>query len=1027
LLGASLLADEAAGATQFHYDLIEEIARGGMGVIYRALQHGSQRQVAIKMILGEQVATPGMMERFRAEAEAIAALDHPNILPMYETGDYEGRPFYSMKLVEGGSLRDRMANFRQRPREAARLIATIARAVHHAHQRGILHRDLKPGNILLEEAEEIPYVSDFGLAKWIGRDLGLTLLPTALGTPQYMAPEQVAGASAGLTTATDIYSLGVIFYEMLTGRLPFMGDSALETLRLVAEASAESPRHLDSTVPRDLEVICLKCLAKEPSARYASAGALADDLERWLEGRTILARPSTPPERLWRWAKRNAALATLSLVLLLALIAFAVGSTIAAARLRVSNSRALAAERDALEKLHGSYLAQARASRRTGRAGQRFEALAALEKAARIRSTPELRNEAIAALALTDLQVEKTWPVRKTSNAPIAFDRDLELYAVEADSGAIAIRRVTDQSEVARLPAPEGAPRATFVTPFSKDGKWLAVRHADARLRVWELGGTPRLAVDLTDHPTGGAFPLFPFDCAFDETGLRVAVGLRDGIAIHDLTTGREIARLASEGPPSCLAFDPRGQRLAAVGRTKNNVQIFDVATGMATVTLVHPKFVTPVAWSNDGLWLAAGCEDFGIYLWDAHNGERRAVLTGHRQPPTQLIFDSSGQTLVSTARDKTIRIWNLLTTTQSVLLAAFGTEPVLRLSADGQRLACTSWDVDATILHLTRSDVWRQLRGSTGGERASLFGALDFSPDGSLVVTSSRTTVRLFDAEDGAELAALPFDGEQEKAALFQPDGSALLVSSRDCALSRIPLQRDGDRKKVSLGGREVIDPAKAFLLVSIAPDGSRLALTSRAQGETHLVSLSDPTAKRTVLGGQPEAWYAAFSKDGRWVATSSSGHSTSLNEDVKIWNATTGELARAVDTGGSGMGAFSPDSRQFFANGSKGAQVLEAGSWKAGPELSKEIRDLAVYPTYSPAGGLLFATVGESVRVYRTDTFEPVATLEPPAPLSSGRLRFNADGSRLGVLGSDGSLQVWDLKKLRSALTRLGLDWEP
>src|SRR5215212_10159880 len=305
LFDAALPEAEIEEDTSFRYDLVEEIARGGMGVVYRAVQHGSQRQVAVKMILLEQAATPGMMERFRAEAEAVAALDHPNILPIYETGEHEGRPFYSMKLANGGSLREHLAGFRQRPREAARLVALLARAVHHAHQRGILHRDLKPGNILLDGSEPTPFVSDFGLAKWLGRDLGLTIFPTALGTPQYMAPEQAGGPSNELTTATDLYSLGVIFYELLSGRPPFVAGTALEILRLVAETRADSPRNLDPTIPRDLEVICLKCLAKEPTARYASAAALADDLERWLEGRTILARPSSPIERTWRWAKRN--------------------------------------------------------------------------------------------------------------------------------------------------------------------------------------------------------------------------------------------------------------------------------------------------------------------------------------------------------------------------------------------------------------------------------------------------------------------------------------------------------------------------------------------------------------------------------------------------------------------------------------------------------------------------------------------------------------------------------------------------
>ena len=269
----------------FRYDLIEEIGRGGMGVVYRAMQHGSQRQVAVKMILAEQAATPGMLERFRAEGEAIASLDHPHILPIYETGEIDATPFYSMRLVSGGTLRECVADFHAQPRRAAKLIATVARAVHHAHERGILHRDLKPGNILLDGAERTPFVSDFGLAKWLGRDNRLTIATSALGTPHYIAPEQAAGASKELTPAADVYSLGAILYELLAGRPPFVADTPLETLRLAADTPPPAPRNFEATIPRDLEVICLKCLAKEPSARYRSAAALAEDLERWLEGR----------------------------------------------------------------------------------------------------------------------------------------------------------------------------------------------------------------------------------------------------------------------------------------------------------------------------------------------------------------------------------------------------------------------------------------------------------------------------------------------------------------------------------------------------------------------------------------------------------------------------------------------------------------------------------------------------------------------------------------------------------------------
>ena len=232
LIDAAMPADDPPAMNgAFNYDLLEEIGRGGMGVVYRAVQRGSQRQVAVKMILSEHSATRGAMERFRSEVEAVASLDHPHILPVYEAGEIDGMPFYSVKFADGGTLREKIGEFRGRFRDAARLIATIARAVHHAHQRGILHRDLKPGNILLHGAAQTPFVSDFGLAKWIGRQNRLTIATSALGTPHYIAPEQAAGASEKLTAAADVYSLGAMLYELLAGSPPFEGDTALETLR----------------------------------------------------------------------------------------------------------------------------------------------------------------------------------------------------------------------------------------------------------------------------------------------------------------------------------------------------------------------------------------------------------------------------------------------------------------------------------------------------------------------------------------------------------------------------------------------------------------------------------------------------------------------------------------------------------------------------------------------------------------------------------------------------------------------------
>jgi len=313
-----------------NYQILEEIGRGGMGVIYRARQRHSRRIVALKRILSYHADCQDTLMRFRREAQAAANLDHPNILPIYEVSEsHDGLPFFSMKFAGGGSLLEAGPALRSEPRRVITLMAKVTRAVQYAHDQGILHRDLKPGNILLDGSGE-PLVSDFGLAKWLEPTGRVTRTPTIFGTPGYIAPEQVNGTAGNLKRAADVYSLGAVLFDLLTGQPPFMGEHALKTIQQATEKPAPKLRSLAPGLDRDLETVCAKCLERDPRARYRSAGELADDLERWLHGHSIVARPVSPPVHVWRWVRRNPLVAQMAALLLT--MATAVGVMISKAQ-----------------------------------------------------------------------------------------------------------------------------------------------------------------------------------------------------------------------------------------------------------------------------------------------------------------------------------------------------------------------------------------------------------------------------------------------------------------------------------------------------------------------------------------------------------------------------------------------------------------------------------------------------------------------------------------------------------------------
>ncbi|HYH68836.1 MAG TPA: serine/threonine-protein kinase, partial [Urbifossiella sp.] len=511
------------------YEIVGEIARGGMGVVYRARQVSLNRVVALKMILRGELATPADVQRFRAEAEAAGRLDHPNIVPIYEVGEHAGQHYFSMKLVDGGSLAGRIEELVRDPRAVARLLAATARAVHHAHRHGVLHRDLKPANVLVDSAGE-PHVTDFGLAKRVGGDSDVTQTGAIVGTPSYMAPEQAAGAK-GLTVAADVYALGAVLYELLAGRPPFCGDGILDTLQQVRDREPARPRAVNPAADADLETVALKCLEKEPGKRYESAAALADDLDRWLAGEPIRARPATAAERAWKWARRRPAAAALVGV-------SALGAALLAGGLAVSNVLITREQQETRRAL-----------------GERTDALRAVEQEqlnTRAALDRETRAATFQRLALADREFAAGQPGKGEDyleQCPPEF-RGWPWHFLKRGGGehpAVLTSGVGGRPTDTRI----------VVLAFHPDSRRVAASYTTGVIVLWDTTTRKRLRTFDTKEP-------YPHAGGFSPDG-KEWLAFGGTIQAFDVETGKKLRTLEyqSEGPIHWVAHHPHGRRVA--------------------------------------------------------------------------------------------------------------------------------------------------------------------------------------------------------------------------------------------------------------------------------------------------------------------------------------------------------------------------------------------------------------------------------------------------------------------------------
>jgi hypothetical protein len=635
-----------------------------MGVVYQARQRSLNRLVALKMILAGQFASPAEVERFRTEARAAAALEHPGIVPVYEVGEHDGRHYFTMQLIDGDSLARKVPELTRDPRTAAVLVAQVARAVYFAHQRGVLHRDLKPANILVDRSGR-PRVTDFGLAKRLHGGAGLTQTGAVVGTPSYLAPEQASGKKE-LTPAADVYGVGAVLYECLAGRPPFRAETPLDTLLQVLEKEPVPPRCFNPAVGRDLETICLRCLHKDPGRRYPSAEALAEDLERWLQGEPIRARPVSRTERAWKWARRRPERALLGALAVFAVLA---GLTWAA--------------RQGLERLV-RLRAEARRERRDDQARQAAEQ--GRLQALRLRARNGLKNGLISCTSGRVDEGMLIW-AQALRSAIDAGDEDVQ-QPLREHLGRWPWRL---PRLLALVPSPASSREGVGPMPlyrtqqiaFSADGSRVAFAGGLPAVELWDVTAARRLCQPLTAN-------LQPIRAvAFRPDGKVVAAAGR----LWDAATGKPLQALPGAGQ-ELARFSPDGKRLL----TSQPIQFWDTATGKPVGRPLPHGFLTALAFSRDGRLLAtagrgrdgSGREFDDVRLWDTATGAAR----GEPLPQAEvgaLEFSPEGKLLAAGSWGDR-RLWDVdRGKAVGEVLAQPGHVQAVAFSPDGQTLLTAS------------------------------------------------------------------------------------------------------------------------------------------------------------------------------------------------------------------------------------------------------------------------------------------------------------------------------------------------